>query len=287
MTSGVLIRTPDRAALLLVGKTRDLVDYLLARRDEPCGRSVPETILKAISWVKKDKITEILSEEVWGSLRWSDLQAIISAELALVRAAWSRELLPHAGYKRDYLMLRLNADGGLEQKPAGYGDALVATAGLSLMQVSPQDKALFAEAARRADRCTRLDEREIAADLVPWLMERLRLSRDQAELTVEGLRRRWKGGGCWDPDPFPATPTSEEPPLGEPTGPANPEDSSLASASEPEEPVCKQASEDDPSEGSLANSGDEQAPPEAVLCLSLIPVYSADEHICRISQIRA
>ena len=102
-------------------------------------------------------------------------------------------------------------------------------------------QALFAEAARRADRCTRLDEREIAADLVPWLMERLRLSRDQAELTVEGLRRRWKGGGCWDPDPFPATPTSEEPPLGEPTGPANPEDSSLASASEPEEPVCKQA----------------------------------------------
>ena len=167
---------PDRAALLLVGKTRastlkrylsyyrqwrlwlaeaklryppgrpaDLVDYLLARRDEPCGRSVPEAILKAISWMErvaeyseeqrathgrlawaaKDKITEILSDgarlikraprypvhllaqfeklvldpghaigwrvwawakllKVWGSLRWSDLQAIIPAELALV-----------------------------------------------------------------------------------------------------------------------------------------------------------------------------------------------------------
>ena len=56
--------------------------YLLARRDEPCGRSVPEAILKAISWMEKvaefpeeqrathgrlawaaqDKITEILSE---------------------------------------------------------------------------------------------------------------------------------------------------------------------------------------------------------------------------------
>ena len=69
---------------------------------------------------------------------------------------------------------------------------------LSLMDVPPQDKdllgrwkpegsnvyarsfggrvarlqALFAGAAREADRYTRLDEREIAADLVPWLMER-------------------------------------------------------------------------------------------------------------------
>ena len=103
---------PDRAALLLTGSTRastlkrylgyrqwrlwlgeakprhppgrpsDLVDYLLARRDEPWGRSTPEAILKAIAWVErvaefeetlrathgrlawaaKDKITEILSE---------------------------------------------------------------------------------------------------------------------------------------------------------------------------------------------------------------------------------
>ena len=121
------------------------MDYLLARRDEPCGRSTPEAILKAIAWVErvaefeetlrathgrlawaaKDKITEILSEgarlikraprypvfmlmllealvfdvghaagwriwawaklvKVWASLRWSDLQAIIPAELALV-----------------------------------------------------------------------------------------------------------------------------------------------------------------------------------------------------------
>ena len=121
----------------------DLVDFLLARQDEPCGRTVPEAILKAIFWVErvaefpeeqrathgrlawaaKDKITEILSSldqksaplprvppsssggagarprarywleglglgqaryKVWGSLRWSDLQAIIPAELALV-----------------------------------------------------------------------------------------------------------------------------------------------------------------------------------------------------------
>ena len=27
--------------------------YLLARRDEPCGRSVPELIMKAITWLEK------------------------------------------------------------------------------------------------------------------------------------------------------------------------------------------------------------------------------------------
>ena len=117
---------PDRAAQLLVGRTRattlkrylsyyrqwrlwlaeaklryppgrpaDLVDYLLARRDEPCGRSVPEAILKAISWVErvaefpeeqrathgrlawaaKDKITEVLSEgarwRAWNTWWWT------------------------------------------------------------------------------------------------------------------------------------------------------------------------------------------------------------------------
>ena len=64
-------------------------------------------------------------------------------------------------------------------------------------------QALFAEVARGADRYQKLDEREIAADLVPWLMERPGLSREQAELTVEGLRRRWREGDLGDPDPVP------------------------------------------------------------------------------------
>ncbi|OLP81019.1 hypothetical protein AK812_SmicGene38501 [Symbiodinium microadriaticum] len=37
----------------LPGRPSDLIDYLLARRDEPCGRSVPDAIMKAISWVEK------------------------------------------------------------------------------------------------------------------------------------------------------------------------------------------------------------------------------------------
>ena len=93
-----------------------------------------------------------------------------------------------------------------------HSERSVLPTALSLMDVPPQDKdllgrwkpegsdvyagslggrvarlqALFAGAALEADRYTRLDEREIAADLVPWLMERPKLSRDQAELTVEG-----------------------------------------------------------------------------------------------------
>ena len=99
--------------------------------------------------------------KVWASLRWSDLQAIIPAELSLVegrlttvlrrtktsgpsrrvkelpvaisehayflRSTWLRVgfdlLRTHANYKRDYLLPRLNQDGLLEKKPASYADA--------------------------------------------------------------------------------------------------------------------------------------------------------------------
>ena len=166
---------PERAVLLLGGKTRastlkryvtiydrwriwlrgakardppgspaDLADYLLARGDEPCGRTVPEAILKAVAWMEKvaefpledratfgriataikDTVVERLSwkapftkraprypaailvrferivrnrvvpvgwriwawaklVKTWASLRWSDLQAMISGISAL------------------------------------------------------------------------------------------------------------------------------------------------------------------------------------------------------------
>ena len=35
------------------GSPADLADYLLARGDEPCGRTVPEAILKAVAWMEK------------------------------------------------------------------------------------------------------------------------------------------------------------------------------------------------------------------------------------------
>ncbi|CAE7493282.1 unnamed protein product, partial [Symbiodinium microadriaticum] len=149
----------------------DLVDFLLARQDEPCGRTVPEAILKAIFWVErvaefpeeqrathgrlawaaKDKITELVLDQGhaigWRVWAWAKLvirplghdaktheDLGISEHAFFLKRAWLKEgfslLKQHAGYKRDYLMPRLNADGGLEQKPAGYADAMVATAGL-------------------------------------------------------------------------------------------------------------------------------------------------------------
>ena len=113
---------------------------------------------------------------------------------------------------------------GLPLEVQGYwtehSERSVLPTGLSLMELPPQDKdllgrwkpdrtfagrvarlqALFAKVARGADRYDRLDEREIAADLVPWLMERAKLSREQAELTVSSLRRRWKEGDLGVPD---------------------------------------------------------------------------------------
>ena len=111
--------------------------------------------------------------KVWGSLRWSDLQAIIAAELALVegrlvttlrrtktsgpnrrvRVAISEHafFMKSGWLKEGFTLLkqhapRLNSDGGLEPKPAGYADAMVA---LSLMDVPPQDNG-----SRRAAMCT-------------------------------------------------------------------------------------------------------------------------------------
>ena len=42
------------------GRPSDLVDYLLARRHEPCGRSIPELIMKAICWL--EKVAEFATE---------------------------------------------------------------------------------------------------------------------------------------------------------------------------------------------------------------------------------
>ena len=79
---------PDRAILALAGKTRaryvttysrwrlkdgsppglpaDLADYIMARGDEPCGRTVPEAILKAVCWIESCRYPGYLGEDSLG-----------------------------------------------------------------------------------------------------------------------------------------------------------------------------------------------------------------------------
>ena len=53
------------------GKPADVVDYLQARKDEPCGRSVPVSIMKAIRWF--EIVAEFVEEDCasYGRLAWA------------------------------------------------------------------------------------------------------------------------------------------------------------------------------------------------------------------------
>ena len=55
------------------------MDYLLARRDEPCGRSIPELIVKAICWV--EKVAEFPPEQraTQGRLAWAIKDRIVES----------------------------------------------------------------------------------------------------------------------------------------------------------------------------------------------------------------
>ena len=61
------------------GRPSDLVDYLLARRDEPCGRSIPELIMKAICWM--EKVAEFAPEQraTQGRLAWAIKDRIVES----------------------------------------------------------------------------------------------------------------------------------------------------------------------------------------------------------------
>ena len=55
------------------------MDYLLTRRDEPCGRSVPERIVKSIAWF--EKVAEFRSDTraTEGRIVWAAKDKIVEA----------------------------------------------------------------------------------------------------------------------------------------------------------------------------------------------------------------
>ena len=169
--------------------------------------------------------------KVWGSLRWSDLQAIIPAELALVegrlvttlrrtktsgpnrrvrelpvaisehaffvKSSWLREgfnlLKEHASYKRDYLMPRLKSDGGLEPKPACYADA---TDRRPPVAYGPPPPGRPAACARKTVPIACGDDRWAAGDTGPAARAARLLDRTQREVCVppqdKDLLGRWR-----------------------------------------------------------------------------------------------
>ena len=71
---------PTMAAMAVPpGRPSDLVDYLLARRDEPCGRSIPELIINAISCFKivAEFPTELRATQ--GRLAWAIKDRIVES----------------------------------------------------------------------------------------------------------------------------------------------------------------------------------------------------------------
>ena len=99
------------------GRPADLVDYLLVLRDEPCVRTVPDSLLKAVSWMEKlaefkllratglawaakDKIVAVLYEGApplcsdglarWPSREWSSTIASRQACVSMLGPSWSR-----------------------------------------------------------------------------------------------------------------------------------------------------------------------------------------------------
>ena len=56
------------------GRPADLIDYLLVLRDEPCARTVPESLLKSISWMERVKV-ELRATH--GRLAWAAKDKIV------------------------------------------------------------------------------------------------------------------------------------------------------------------------------------------------------------------
>ena len=62
-------------SILLAG--RHLVDYLLVRRDEPCARTVPDSLLKAVSWMERVAEFKLELRATGGRLAWAAKDKIV------------------------------------------------------------------------------------------------------------------------------------------------------------------------------------------------------------------
>ena len=59
------------------GRPADLIDYLLVLRDEPCARTVPDSLLKSISWMERVAEFKVELRATQGRLAWAAKDKII------------------------------------------------------------------------------------------------------------------------------------------------------------------------------------------------------------------
>ena len=67
----------QEAKCVAPGRPADLVDYLMALRDEPCARTVPDSLLKAISWMEKVAEFRVELRATGGRLAWAAKDKIV------------------------------------------------------------------------------------------------------------------------------------------------------------------------------------------------------------------
>ena len=59
------------------GRPADLVDYLLVLSNEPCTRTVPDSLLKAVSWMEKVAEFKLELRATGGRLVWAAKDKIV------------------------------------------------------------------------------------------------------------------------------------------------------------------------------------------------------------------
>ena len=69
----------EAKSVSMPGTEADLIDYLMARWEEPCGRTIPEVILKAVAWMERVAEFPNSSKTSTGRAVWAVKDRIVEA----------------------------------------------------------------------------------------------------------------------------------------------------------------------------------------------------------------
>ena len=69
----------EAKSVSMPGTEADLIDYLMARWEEPCGRTIPEVLLKSVTWMERVAEFPDSSRTTTGRAVWSIKDRIVEA----------------------------------------------------------------------------------------------------------------------------------------------------------------------------------------------------------------